>query len=75
MRTIAKQFATIIFLLLAVAAMSGCKSISVSGKSRFSHFTGIENFSNFSRSTNENGETVLLSPKIKAHIPWNELIV
>ena len=75
MRTIIKKSASIIFLLLAVAALSGCKSISVSGKSKFSRFTGVENFSKFNRSTNESGETVLLSPKIIPRIPWNELIV
>ncbi len=62
-------------LLLSVAALSGCKSFSVSHQSQFSRFVGVENFSKFSRSQNENGETILLSPKIKAHIPWNELIV
>ena len=62
-------------LLLSVAALSGCKSISFSHQSQFSRFVGVENFSKFSRSQNENGETVLLSPNIKARSPWNELIV
>ena len=62
-------------LLLSIAALSGCKSISISHQSQFSRFVGVENFSKFSCSQNENGETILLSPKIKAHITWNELIV
>ena len=62
-------------LLLSVTALSGCKSISTSHQSQFTRFVGVENFSKFSRSQNENGKTVLLSPKIKAHIPWNELII
>ena len=62
-------------LLMSVAALSGCKNISTSHQSQFSRFVGVENFSKFSRSQNENGETILLSPKIQAHIPWNELIV
>ena len=62
-------------LLLVAAVVCGCKSVSTSHQSQFSRFVGVENFSKFNRSKNENGETVLLSPKINAHIPWNELIV
>jgi hypothetical protein len=62
-------------LVLSVAALCGCNSISISHQSQFSRFVGVENFSKFSRSQNENGETVLLSPKIPAYISWNELIV
>jgi hypothetical protein len=54
---------------------TGCKSRPVSSKSGFSHFVGLEKFSDFERSTNESGETVLLSPIIPSRIAWNELIV
>lgn len=64
-----------VILILAVVFLSGCKSFPNSGKNGFSYFTGLEKFSNFSRSKNENDETVLLSPKIKSRIIWNELIV
>ena len=62
-------------LLLAVVILSGCKTTPVSTKNSFSHFVGLGKFSNFTRSQNENGEIVLLSPMIKSGIPWNELIV
>jgi hypothetical protein len=62
-------------LLLPVALLSGCRTVSPSVKSEFSHFVGIDDFSKFSRSKNERGETILLSPEIKSGIPWNELIV
>jgi Peptidase_C39 like family len=62
-------------LLLAVAILTGCKSVSLSHQSQFSRFASVENFSNFTRSQNKNGETVLRSPKINSPIPWNELIV
>ena len=61
--------------MVAAAIFCGCKSILVSTKSDFSRFVGLDNFSKFSRAQDENGETVLLSPAIKAQIPWNELIV
>jgi Peptidase_C39 like family len=41
----------------------------------FSSFTGLDDFSQFAVSTNGDGETVLLSPKIKSAIDWNQLIV
>jgi hypothetical protein len=62
-------------LLLATGILSGCKSVVPSAKSDFSRFVGLEVFSKFTRTQNESGATVLLSPEIKAHIPWNELIV
>ena len=61
--------------LLAAVFLCGCQTASTSRQSQFSRFVGVENFSKFSRAQNEKGETVLLSPKIKSHIPWNELIV
>ena len=62
-------------LLLAAAIFGGCKSVPVATPGGFSRFVGLDQVSKFMRSQNENGETVLLSPEIKAQIPWNELIV
>ncbi|MGC9941032.1 MAG: peptidase C39 family protein [Verrucomicrobiota bacterium] len=41
----------------------------------FTSFTGLDHFSNFKHSLGAPGETILLSPKIKSAIAWNELIV
>src|SRR5689334_11877249 len=62
-------------VLLPIALLSGCCTTSRTLKTGFSHFVGIDDFSNFSRSQNKGGQTVLLSPEIKSGIPWNELIV
>lgn len=48
--------------------------ISPMSKNQFSSFKGLDDFSNFTASTNA-GETVLLSPVVSAGIVWNELIV
>jgi len=69
-----KTFA-IVPLLLSAAIFCGCKSFSVGHKSQFSRFAGFEHFSNFACTTNENGERVLLSPVIPAHIEWNQSIL
>ena len=62
-------------LLLPAALLLGCRTVPTSVKTDFSRFVGIDDFSTFSRSQNERGETVLLSPEIKPGIPWNEFIV
>jgi hypothetical protein len=62
-------------LLLPLFLFSGCRTPKISTTTGFSHFVGLDNFSAFTRSQNERGETVLLSPEIKSGIPWNELIV
>jgi hypothetical protein len=64
-----------ILLLLSTLVFSGCKTTSVSPKSNFSRFTGLDDFSKFTSSQNTNGETVLLSPEIKSPVVWNNLIV
>ncbi len=64
-----------VVLMLAAAILSGCKSFSAFNQSRFSHFTGLTDFSNFARSQNSGGETVLLSPEVKSPSDWNELVV
>jgi hypothetical protein len=63
-----------ILLLLATALLSGCITVPSSNES-FSHFVGMDPFSNFVGAQDEKGETILLSPEIKSGIPWNELIV
>ena len=68
------KYLSVVFLLPA-ALFSGCGTISIPVKTEFSHFVGIDDFSGFTRSQNERGETVLLSPEIKAGIAWNQLIV
>ncbi len=61
--------------LLSLALILGCRTPSVSTSTEFSHFVGLDNFSQFTQTKNEQGETVLLSPEIKSGIPWNELIL
>ncbi len=62
-------------LFLAAFALAGGKTVLAVEQSEFSRFIGLENFSNFTRTQNENGAVVLLSPKIESKILWNELIV
>jgi hypothetical protein len=64
-----------IVLLLIVSILAGCKTDLVPAESNFSRFIGLQNFSNFTRTQDENGKTILLSPEIKSEIAWNELIV
>jgi Peptidase_C39 like family len=73
-RAMFKRF-SFILLLAAAVALTGCKTMSPMKKSDFSYFARFGNFSKFAVSTNDRGETVLLSPKIKSAIEWNELIV
>jgi hypothetical protein len=61
--------------LLSLAWLAGCRTAPLSTTTGFSHFVGLGDFSTFTRSQNERGELVLLSPEIKSGIPWNELIV
>src|SRR5277367_5589243 len=62
-------------LLFAAAAIAGGDDASLSSQNRFSHFIGLSDFSNFTRSQNGDGETVLLSPEINPPSDWNELII
>ncbi len=64
-----------ILLLLQAAILSGCKAFSTSAGGGFAYFAGMDDFSEFTRSQNESGEMILLSPEIKSEISWNELIV
>jgi hypothetical protein len=69
------RWPNLILLFAAALVWSGCKSVPVSSQNGFSRFTGLDNFSSFTRSQNENGNLVLTSPEIKSEIPWNQLIV
>ncbi len=60
---------------LCVMALSLNAGGAPAGGDGFSRFIGLDDFSNFARSTNETGETVLLSPVIHSPIDWNELVV
>ena len=75
MKAQVKSIVSIFALGLAAAIFCGCKSVAASIKSDFSRFVGLEDFSKFTRATNDAGATILLSREIKAGIPWNELIV
>jgi hypothetical protein len=66
---------TYVMLLLTAVAITGCTTTSPMTKGKFSSFKGVDDFSNFTASTNKNGETVMLSPRITAGMKWNELIV
>jgi hypothetical protein len=70
-----KSIVSALLPLFAAAVFCGCKTVPPSSHASFSRFVGLENFSKFTRSQNENGATVLLSPEIKSQIPWNQLIV
>ncbi len=60
---------------LCVMAASLSARGAPAGGDGFSRFVGLDDFSNFARSTNETGGTVLLSPVIRSPMDWNELVV
>lgn len=64
-----------VLILFAAIAVTGCKTISPMTRNQFCSFKGLDRFSNFTSSTNANGETVLLSSAIQAGMEWNDLIV
>src|SRR6266702_1537411 len=66
---------TNVLFLFAAGVFCGCNSVGHITGNNFSYFTALKNFSTFTDSKNEKGETVLLSPEIKSRIPWNQLIV
>jgi hypothetical protein len=69
-----KKHISISAIALTAVFLCGCKSISLNRQSDFGRFKGFQDFSKFECATNAGGETVLLSPEIKSHIRWNELI-
>ena len=74
-RQIPVRIRLILLLLPAAWLLSGCQSIVVSQAGPFSHFIGLQDFSGFLQVQGPEGATVLLSPEIDAHIPWNQLVV
>ena len=62
-------------LVPAALVLTGCKGMPDSPHGGFSHFTGLTDFSQFSREQNSDHEVVLLSPKIKSHIEWEQLVL
>jgi hypothetical protein len=63
-----------VLLVFAAFALCGCKSVPA-GKIQFSRFGGWANLAAFQRTTNAQGETVLLSPLVPSEMNGNELIV
>ena len=62
-------------LVPAALVLTGCKGMPDSPHGGFSHFTGLTDFSQFSREQNSDHEVVLLSPKIKSPIEWEQLVL
>ena len=64
-------------LIAATNFLSGCKSVprAISEHRSFSHFTGLTDFSKFSRAQNDKGELVWLSPEIKSRDMWDQLVL
>jgi len=62
-------------LLAAVLLLAGCQSVPLTQRGAFTHFVGLDNLSDFTRSRNGDGSVVLLSPEIKARLLWNQLVV
>ena len=66
------RVAAVLFLAAICLLEAGCVTVK---SNEFSRFIGVDNFSQFTRSENGNGETLLLSPVIQAGMDWNELIL
>ena len=68
-----------LLLLLSALTLWGCASsrtrVSSRPQGQSSQFFGLTNFSQFTRSRAEHGDTVLLSPEIRSRSSWTELIV
>src|SRR5438309_7143331 len=71
----ANSISTNVLFLFAAGVFCGCNSVSPITGNNFSYFSAVKNFSVFTESQNEKGETLLLSPEVKSPIPWNQLIV
>ena len=61
--------------VLAVLAVTGCTSVHSSSQADYSHFIGLADLSNFTRTQNPDGGVVLLSPEIQSPIEWNQLVL
>ena len=64
-----------LWLATALLICCGCQSLPAHSQRNYSHFIGLTQFGDFTRSTNANGETSLLSPVIPAGMDWNQLVV
>jgi len=62
-------------LLSAFVIATGCQTNGLTMPLHYSHFIGLTNFTNFTRSQTATGETVLLSPEISPPANWNELVL
>jgi hypothetical protein len=62
-------------IALAAAIVGGCQRVPPANGGGFTHFVGLEDFSKFTRTLSENGDTILLSPPIHSGIPWNQLVI
>lgn len=69
------NFRAIAILLTAMALGRAGLAAGVPGPADQSRFVGVQNFSSYTESASTNGETVLLSPVIKAPIAWDQLVV
>ena len=65
----------VLWLATAFLVNCGCHSLRLPGQSNYSHFIGRTNFTDFSRSTDGQGEITLLSPVMDAGVDWNQLVV
>ena len=61
------------FLVIGLL-LAGRQSAAAGDPNGFSHFIGLTNFDNFTRSQDSNGEAVWLSPVLKTESKWNELV-
>jgi len=62
-------------VLLFAIFLGGCKTPPHLSETGFSRFTGLDDFSSFARSQDDQGDAVLLSPEIASSIDFNQLIV
>ncbi|MGO8699759.1 MAG: C39 family peptidase [Limisphaerales bacterium] len=62
-------------IALAAAMAVGCQRVPPSNAGVFAHFEGLEDFSKFTRTLSEDGDTILISPPIHSRIPWNQLVI
>lgn len=64
-------------LALALMFLAGCQTGPLRSGTRkpFSHFIGITDFTDFTRTVRGDGQVVLLSPEITASMDWDQVVV
>src|SRR5882724_9887156 len=62
-------------LVLIALAVCGCQTMHTSNHASYSHFTGLTDLSDFTRTQNPDGGVVLLSPEIQSPNEWNQLVL